>query len=62
MPKMDGVEVLQTVRENGIDIPFIMLTGHGNISTAVEAMKAGAFDFISKPPDLNRLLTSVRNA
>ena len=62
MPKMDGVEVLQNVRENGINIPFIMLTGHGNISTAVEAMKAGAFDFISKPPDLNRLLTSVRNA
>ena len=62
MPKMDGVEVLQNVRENGIDIPFIMLTGHGNISTAVEAMKSGAFDFISKPPDLNRLLTSVRNA
>ena len=62
MPKMDGVEVLQTVRENGVNIPFIMLTGHGNISTAVEAMKAGAFDFISKPPDLNRLLTSVRNA
>ena len=62
MPKMDGVEVLQNVRENGIDIPFIMLTGHGNISTAVEAMKAGAFDFISKPPDLNRLLTSVRYA
>ena len=62
MPKMDGVEVLHNVRENGIDIPFIMLTGHGNISTAVEAMKAGAFDFISKPPDLNRLLTSVRNA
>ena len=62
MPKMDGVEVLQNVREKGINIPFIMLTGHGNISTAVEAMKAGAFDFISKPPDLNRLLTSVRNA
>ena len=62
MPKMDGVEVLQNTRENGINVPFIMLTGHGNISTAVEAMKAGAFDFISKPPDLNRLLTSVRNA
>ena len=62
MPKMDGVEVLQNIRENGINVPFIMLTGHGNISTAVEAMKAGAFDFISKPPDLNRLLTSVRNA
>ena len=62
MPKMDGEELLQNVRENGIDIPFIMLTGHGNISTAVEAMKAGAFDFISKPPDLNRLLTSGRKA
>ena len=62
MPKMDGVEVLQNMRENGIYVPLIMLTGHGNISTAVEAMKAGAFDFISKPPDLNRLLTSVRNA
>jgi DNA-binding NtrC family response regulator len=62
MPKMDGVEVLQKARENGINIPFIMLTGHGNISTAVEAMKAGAYDFISKPPDLNRLLTAVRNA
>jgi DNA-binding NtrC family response regulator len=62
MPKMDGIEVLQNIRENGINVPFIMLTGHGNISTAVEAMKAGAFDFISKPPDLNRLLTSVRNA
>jgi DNA-binding NtrC family response regulator len=62
MPKMDGVEVLQKVRENGVNIPFIMLTGHGNISTAVEAMKAGAYDFISKPPDLNRLLTAVRNA
>ncbi len=62
MPKMDGVEVLQKARENDINIPFIMLTGHGNVSTAVEAMKSGAFDFISKPPDLNRLLTAVRNA
>ncbi|NBS19466.1 MAG: sigma-54-dependent Fis family transcriptional regulator [Flavobacteriia bacterium] len=62
MPKMDGVEVLQKAKENGINIPFIMLTGHGNVSTAVEAMKSGAFDFISKPPDLNRLLTAVRNA
>tara|TARA_B100001057_G_scaffold62358_2_gene55832 strand:- start:3320 stop:4492 length:1173 start_codon:yes stop_codon:yes gene_type:complete len=62
MPKMDGVEVLQKVRENGINVPFIMLTGHGNVSTAVEAMKSGAYDFISKPPDLNRLLTAVRNA
>ena len=62
MPKMDGVEVLQKVREIGINVPFIMLTGHGNVSTAVEAMKSGAYDFISKPPDLNRLLTAVRNA
>ena len=62
MPKMDGVEVLQKARENGINVPFIMLTGHGNVSTAVESMKSGAYDFISKPPDLNRLLTAVRNA
>ena len=62
MPKMDGIEVLQKARENNINVPFIMLTGHGNISTAVEAMKLGAHDFISKPPDLNRLLTAVRNA
>ena len=59
---MDGVEVLQKARETGINVPFIMLTGHGNVSTAVMAMKSGAFDFISKPPDLNRLLTAVRNA
>lgn len=62
MPKMDGVEVLQKARENGLNVPFIMLTGHGNVSTAVEAMRSGAYDFISKPPDLNRLLTAVRNA
>ena len=62
MPKMDGVEVLQKAREKGINVPFIMLTGHGNVSTAVNAMKSGAYDFIPKPPDLNRLLTSVRNA
>ena len=62
MPKMDGVEVLQSAREDGINVPFIMLTGHGNVSTAVVAMKSGAYDFISKPPDLNRLLTAVRNA
>ena len=49
-------------QENSINVPFIMLTGHGNVSTAVEAMKSGAHDFISKPPDLNRLLTAVRNA
>jgi len=62
MPKMDGVEVLQKAREIIVKVPFIMLTGHGNVSTAVEAMKLGAHDFISKPPDLNRLLTAVRNA
>ena len=62
MPKMDGIEVLTKAQKEKIYIPFIMLTGHGNVQTAVEAMKLGAFDFISKPPDLNRLLTSVRNA
>ena len=62
MPKMDGIEVLQAAKQNGIHIPFIMLTGHGNIETAVEAMKLGAYDFISKPPDLNRLLTAVNHA
>ena len=62
MPKMDGVEVLQKARGEGINVPFIMLTGHGNVATAVEAMKSGAYDFIPKPPDLNRLLTAVRNA
>jgi len=62
MPKIDGLEVLQRAREEGINVPFIMLTGHGNVSSAVEAMKSGAYDFISKPPDLNRLLTAVRNA
>lgn len=62
MPRMDGIEVLQETKKNNINIPFIMLTGHGNVQTAVEAMKLGAYDFISKPPDLNRLLTSVKNA
>ena len=62
MPKMDGVEVLQKARESSVNVPFIMLTGHGNVSTAVEAMKLGAHDFISKPPDLNRLLTADINA
>ena len=62
MPKMDGLEVLQTARKKGVTTPFIMLTGHGNIETAVQAMKTGAYDFIPKPPDLNRLLISVRNA
>ena len=62
MPKMDGIEVLKKAREKYAALPFIMLTGHGNIETAVKAMKYGAYDFIPKPPDLNRLLTSVRNA
>ena len=62
MPKMDGIEVLQKAKNSKINTPFIMLTGHGNVETAVESMKLGAYDFISKPPDLNRLLTSVRHA
>lgn len=62
MPKIDGIELLQRTRKNNSTIPFIMLTGHGNIETAVESMKLGAYDFISKPPDLNRLINSVKNA
>ena len=62
MPKVDGIELLQRTRKTNSAIPFIMLTGHGNIETAVESMKLGAYDFISKPPDLNRLINSVRNA
>ena len=62
MPKMDGIEVLQKAKEKEIFVPFILLTGHGNVDTAVEAMKIGAYDFILKPPDLNRLLNSVRHA
>ena len=62
MPKMDGIEVLQAAKAKGIYVPFIMLTGHGNVETAVEAMKLGAYDFIAKPPDLNRLLTAVHHA
>ena len=61
MPKMDGIEVLQEAKSLGLGVPFIMLTGHGNIETAVESMKLGAYDFIPKPPDLNRLLTAVRH-
>ena len=62
MPKVDGIELLQRTRKTDSTLPFIMLTGHGNIETAVESMKLGAYDFISKPPDLNRLINSVRNA
>jgi len=62
MPKIDGIEFLEKAKESNPDIPIIMISGHGNIDTAVEAVKKGAFDFISKPPDLNRLLITIRNA
>jgi len=62
MPKIDGIEFLQKAGESNPDIPIIMISGHGNIETAVEAVKTGAFDYISKPPDLNRLLITIRNA
>lgn len=62
MPKMDGMEVLEKGLQITPGLPFIMISGHGNIETAVEATKKGAYDFIEKPPDLNRLLVSVRNA
>ncbi len=62
MPKMDGIEVLEKSAEISPDIPVIMISGHGNIDTAVEAIKKGAYDFIEKPLDLNRLLVSIRNA
>ncbi|QLG46259.1 sigma-54-dependent transcriptional regulator [Costertonia aggregata] len=62
MPKMDGVEVLEAVKKLKPEIPFIMISGHGDLDTAVNTMRLGAFDYISKPPDLNRLLTTVRNA
>lgn len=62
MPKMDGIEVLTKAKEIDDDIPFIMISGNGTIETAVEATKKGAYDFISKPPDLNRMLLTIRNA
>jgi DNA-binding NtrC family response regulator len=62
MPHMDGMEVLQKAVEAGVDTQFIMISAHGNIETAVEATKIGAFDFIEKPPDLNRLLVTIKNA
>ena len=62
MPKMDGLEVLERARTLAPDAAFIMVSAHGNIETAVEATKKGAFDFLPKPPDLNRLLITVRNA
>jgi DNA-binding NtrC family response regulator len=62
MPEMDGIELLGQLKEKEIDVPIIMISGHGNIETAVECIKKGAFDFIEKPIDLNRLLVTVRNA
>lgn len=62
MPKMDGVEVLEAAKKIKPEIPFIMISGHGDLDTAVNTMRLGAYDYISKPPDLNRLLTTVRNA
>ncbi|MEI7735095.1 MAG: sigma-54 dependent transcriptional regulator [Ferruginibacter sp.] len=62
MPKVDGIEFLEKAKEINADVPIIMISGHGNIDTAVEAVKKGAFDYISKPPDLNRLLITLRNA
>lgn len=60
MPKMDGIEVLEATKKIKPEIPIIMISGHGDLDTAVQAMKMGAFDYISKPPDLNRLLNTVR--
>lgn len=62
MPKMDGVEVLESLKKVKPEIPFIMISGHGDLETAIQTMRLGAFDYISKPPDLNRLLNTVRNA
>lgn len=62
MPKMDGMEALDKFMEANVDAPIIMISGHGNIETAVEAVKKGAYDFIQKPLDLNRLLVTIRNA
>ena len=62
MPRLDGIEFLDKVREYNPDVPVIMISGHGTIETAVEAVKKGAYDYIAKPPDLNRLLITIRNA
>lgn len=62
MPKMDGLELLNTLVERNIDTPIIMISGHGNVETAVESIKKGAYDFIQKPLDLNRILVTLRNA
>lgn len=62
MPKLDGLEFLNKATEINAEVPIIVISGHGNIETAVDAVKKGAFDYISKPPDLNRLLITIRNA
>ncbi len=62
MPKMDGVEVLEAIKKIKPEIPMVMISGHGDLETAIQTMRLGAFDYISKPPDLNRLLNTVRNA
>ena len=62
MPKLDGIEFLERAKEINHETPIIIISGHGNIETAVEAVKKGAFDYISKPPDLNRMLITLRNA
>jgi DNA-binding NtrC family response regulator len=62
MPKLDGLELLQKLNKEDVEVPLIMMSGHGNIETAVEAVKKGAYDFLTKPVDLNRLLVTLRNA
>jgi two-component system nitrogen regulation response regulator NtrX len=62
MPKLDGIEFLEKAKEINDEVPIIIISGHGNIETAVEAVKKGAYDYISKPPDLNRMLITLRNA
>lgn len=62
MPKLDGLEFLTKATEKNADIPVIMISGHGTIETAVDAVKKGAYDYVAKPPDLNRLLITIRNA
>jgi two-component system nitrogen regulation response regulator NtrX len=62
MPRMDGVELLEAVKKFDTEVPIVMISGHGDMETAINTMRLGAFDYISKPPDLNRLLNTVRNA
>ncbi|HQW46537.1 MAG TPA: response regulator, partial [Chitinophagaceae bacterium] len=62
MPRMSGLEMLDKLMHEGLDTPIIMISGHGTTDDAVDAVKKGAFDYISKPPDLNRLLITIRNA